>query len=218
LNLRDLRHLRPSLAEYALSSQSGGRSAQIRPFSAFSARHSPCTRTGQVNRDRGRKVPVNRIRTATAAALLVSFVGVQPAPAMAAQDRDRRDRYEDRRDRIEQRRERRDDRRDRRFDRRFDRYEVRRDYWDASRDYRRDDRRYRARRLGRNDRIYRGSDNRYYCRRDDGTTGLIVGGITGGVLGQIIAPGGSKTLGAIIGAGAGALIGRAIDRGDVVCR
>ena len=84
--------------------------------------------------------------------------------------------------------------------------------------YRRDDRRYRARRLNRNDYIYRGSDNRYYCRRDDGTTGLIVGGIAGGVLGQIIAPGGAKTLGAIIGAGAGALIGRAIDDGDVVCR
>lgn len=74
-----------------------------------------------------------------------------------------------------------------------------------------------SRRLGRYDRIYRGSDNRYYCRRDDGTTGLIIGGISGGVLGHIIAPGGSKTLGAIIGAGAGALIGRAIDGGDVVC-
>ena len=79
-------------------------------------------------------------------------------------------------------------------------------------------RRYGSRRLGRNDRIYRGSDNRYYCRRDDGTTGLIIGGIGGGVLGHIIAPGGSKTLGTIIGAGAGALIGRAIDDGDVECR
>ena len=68
---------------------------------------------------------------------------------------------------------------------------------------RRDDRRDRAQRLNRSDWIYRGSDNRYYCRRDDGTTGLIVGGITGGVLGNVIAPGGSKTLGAIIGAGAG---------------
>jgi uncharacterized protein YcfJ len=75
-----------------------------------------------------------------------------------------------------------------------------------------------TRRLGRNDVIYRGSDNRYYCRRDDGTTGLIVGGITGGVLGNIITPGGSKTLGTILGAGAGALVGRAIDDGNVVCR
>jgi uncharacterized protein YcfJ len=47
---------------------------------------------------------------------------------------------------------------------------------------------------------------------------LIVGGIAGGVLGNIIAPGGSKTLGTIIGVGAGAVIGREIDRGDVECR
>ena len=72
--------------------------------------------------------------------------------------------------------------------------------------------------MGRYDRVYRGSDNRYYCKRDDGTTGLIVGGISGAVLGTIIAPGQSKVLGTIIGAGAGALIGRAIDDGDVVCR
>ena len=91
-------------------------------------------------------------------------------------------------------------------------------YWDPVPYYRRDDRLYRPQRLGRNDRIYRGSDDRYYCRRDDGTSGMIIGGIAGGVLGNIIAPGGSKTLGTIIGAGAGAAIGRAVDRGDVVCR
>lgn len=85
--------------------------------------------------------------------------------------------------------------------------------------YYRDGRYYRERRLGRNDRIYRGRDGRYYCRRDDGTTGLIVGGITGGLLGNTIAPGGSKTLGTILGGGAGALIGRAIDKGDgIKCR
>ena len=68
------------------------------------------------------------------------------------------------------------------------------------RHYRQDDRRYRPRRLGRNDTIYRGSDNRYYCKRDDGTSGLIIGGVGGGVLGNIIAPGGIKVLGTIIGA------------------
>ena len=41
--------------------------------------------------------------------------------------------------------------------------------------------------------------------------------MAGGVFGNIIAPGGSKTLGTILGAGAGALIGRAIDDG-VECR
>lgn len=90
--------------------------------------------------------------------------------------------------------------------------------WDASLYYRSDDRRYQPRRLGRNDRIYRGSDDRYYCRRDDGTTGLIVGGLSGGVLGNIIAPRGSKTIGTIIGAAAGAVIGKSADSGDIVCR
>lgn len=89
--------------------------------------------------------------------------------------------------------------------------------YDAGRYYR-DDRRYRERRLSRNDRVYRGQDGRYYCRRPDGTTGLIVGGIAGGVLGNIIAPGGSDTLGTILGAAGGAAAGRAIDRNGARCR
>ena len=43
--------------------------------------------------------------------------------------------------------------------------------WDPSQHYHAG--RYRERRLGRRDRIYRGGDGRYYCRRSDGTTGLI---------------------------------------------
>lgn len=89
--------------------------------------------------------------------------------------------------------------------------------YDASRYYR-DDRSYRERQLSRNDRIYRGQDGRYYCRRSDGTTGLIVGGLAGGVLGNVIAPGGSETLGTILGAAAGAVIGREVDRGNARCR
>ncbi|GGD88667.1 hypothetical protein GCM10011515_05420 [Tsuneonella deserti] len=84
--------------------------------------------------------------------------------------------------------------------------------------YYRNDSRYRPYRLNRNDRIYRGQDGRYYCRRADGTTGLIVGGIAGGVLGNIIAPGGSKTLGTIIGAVVGGAAGAAIDANNVTCR
>lgn len=75
----------------------------------------------------------------------------------------------------------------------------------------------RYRTLGDNDYIYRDNEGRYYCKRDDGTTGTIVGAIAGGVLGNIIAPGGSKTLGTILGAGGGALAGRAIDRNDIRC-
>ncbi|RSV32273.1 glycine zipper 2TM domain-containing protein [Sphingomonas sp. ABOLH] len=89
-------------------------------------------------------------------------------------------------------------------------------YW-ADRYYR-DGRYYQPRRLTRNDRIYRGQDNRYYCRRSDGTTGLIIGGLGGGVLGNVIAGGQSSLLGTLIGGGAGALLGRSVDRGQVVCR
>ena len=88
--------------------------------------------------------------------------------------------------------------------------------YDRSRD-RRDGQRYERRRLGDNDAIYRDRDGRYYCKRDDGTTGTIVGAIAGGVLGNIIAPGGSKTLGTILGGAGGALAGRAIDKNDINC-
>src|SRR3546814_10238373 len=83
--------------------------------------------------------------------------------------------------------------------------------WYADDHYRDGD--YRERRLGKNDRVYRGRDGRYYCKRSDGTTGLIIGGIAGGALGNVIAPGDSKTLGTILGAIGGAVAGRAIDKG-----
>jgi hypothetical protein len=79
--------------------------------------------------------------------------------------------------------------------------------------YYRDNSRRRARQVARSERIYRGQDDRYYCRRSDGTTGLIVGAIAGGVLGNRIARGGSETLGTLLGAGAGAVAGKAIDSG-----
>lgn len=73
-------------------------------------------------------------------------------------------------------------------------------------------------RVDRRTRIYRGYDNRYYCRRSDGTTGLIVGAALGGLLGNQLAQGQSNLLGTLIGGGAGALLGREIDRGSVNCR
>ena len=89
--------------------------------------------------------------------------------------------------------------------------------YDADRYYV-DNSRYRERRLSNNDRVYTGRDGRYYCRRDDGTTGLIVGGIAGGALGAIIAPGSSSVLGALLGGAAGAAAGQAIDKDNVRCR
>jgi outer membrane lipoprotein SlyB len=78
--------------------------------------------------------------------------------------------------------------------------------------------RYRERRLSSNDRVYRGQDGRYYCRRNDGTTGLIVGAAAGGTLGAAIAPGGSGLLGALIGGAAGAALGKSVDSNNVRCR
>ena len=77
---------------------------------------------------------------------------------------------------------------------------------------------YRDRQLGANDRIYRGNDNRYYCRRNDASTGLINGAIGGVVLGNVIVPGGSKRLGAILGGSLGAILGESIDTQNVTCR
>ena len=85
--------------------------------------------------------------------------------------------------------------------------------------YREDAHRYHERRLASEDRVYRGQDGRYYCRHSDGTTGLVVGAAVGGLLGNLIAPGDSKTFGTLLGAGAGAVAGASIDQNsDVRCR
>ena len=84
--------------------------------------------------------------------------------------------------------------------------------------YYRDGRYYPIRRLSRNDRIYRGRDGRYYCRRSDGTTGLIVGAGIGALIGNSLDNGRSSVLGTLIGGAAGAAIGREIARGNVRCR
>ena len=100
---------------------------------------------------------------------------------------------------------------------------------DAERDYHRDrddrayfeyrdDHRHHERQLVRHDEVvYRADDGRYYCHRSDGTTGLIVGAVAGGVIGNQLASGKSAALGTILGAGAGALIGQAVDKNQVYC-
>lgn len=84
--------------------------------------------------------------------------------------------------------------------------------------YYRDGNYYQTRTLAQNDRIYRGQNGQYYCRRPDGTTGLIIGGLVGGFVGNRIMQGESETIGTIIGAAGGAIAGRAIERGGVRCR
>lgn len=66
---------------------------------------------------------------------------------------------------------------------------------------------------------WRGSDGQYYCRRSNGTTGLVIGAVAGGVLGhEVVGRFGDRTLGALLGAAGGALLGRAVDKGTSRCR
>jgi hypothetical protein len=95
--------------------------------------------------------------------------------------------------------------------------------YDASRYYRPGPN-YQERVLSSDDRVYRGTDGRYYCKRSDGTTGLIVGAVGGGILGNVIDGGHSRAVGTILGGVLGAVAGQAIERnannqnGQVRCR
>lgn len=91
--------------------------------------------------------------------------------------------------------------------------------YDPSRYYR-DGPQYRERVLTADDRVYSGNDGRYYCKRSDGTTGLIVGGAAGGILGNVVDGGRSRTVGTLLGAAIGAVAGRAVDQNNsqVRCR
>jgi hypothetical protein len=91
--------------------------------------------------------------------------------------------------------------------------------YDAARYYR-DDSRYTERRLSSNDEVYRGSDGRYYCKRSDGTTGLIIGAAAGGLLGNVIDGGRRRTAGTLFGGALGALLGRSVEQNnnDIRCR
>ena len=73
--------------------------------------------------------------------------------------------------------------------------------------------RYDDERVYRDTRVWRGRDGRVYCRKNDGTTGLIVGGALGAVLGREIDSRGDRSLGTILGAAGGAILGREIERG-----
>ena len=77
---------------------------------------------------------------------------------------------------------------------------------------------YEPRRVSR-DQVWRGNDGRYYCKRSNGTTGLLIGGAAGALIGREIAGrNGDRTLGAILGAAGGALLGREVSRSTSQCR
>jgi len=91
--------------------------------------------------------------------------------------------------------------------------------YDAYRYYR-DDPRYTERRLSPDEEIYRGSDGRYYCKRSDGTTGLVIGAIGGAAIGSAIDSQPHGVAGLLIGGALGALVGKTVDQNqnDVRCR
>lgn len=71
---------------------------------------------------------------------------------------------------------------------------------------------------GERDRVWRGEDGRYYCRRPNGTTGMVIGGAAGALLGRELDRGQNRTLGTVLGAAGGALLGREVERGRARCQ
>jgi outer membrane lipoprotein SlyB len=64
----------------------------------------------------------------------------------------------------------------------------------------------------RDGRTYYAAPQSYRCRRGNGTTGLIVGGAAGALLGRSLDGGRNRMLGTVLGAAGGALIGREVQR------
>jgi hypothetical protein len=78
-------------------------------------------------------------------------------------------------------------------------------------------RNYHSERIYQNTRTWRGNDGRYYCRKKDGTTGLIIGAAAGALLGREIDGGYNRTSGTVIGGVLGALLGKSVAQGTT-CR
>ncbi|QHL91716.1 glycine zipper 2TM domain-containing protein [Sphingomonas changnyeongensis] len=79
--------------------------------------------------------------------------------------------------------------------------------------------RNRARSAAYDGPTWAGPNGEVHCRRSDGTTGTIIGGVAGALLGRAIDGGRRSAVGTILGGGAGALAGRSIERGrDAQCR
>lgn len=77
--------------------------------------------------------------------------------------------------------------------------------------------RYHSEPVTRSMRTWRGDDGRYYCRHNDGTTGLIIGAAAGALLGRAVDGGYNHTTGTILGGVVGALLGKKVAQGGT-CR
>ena len=81
----------------------------------------------------------------------------------------------------------------------------------GNRDYDERGRYYEPRRVSANE-VWQGRDGRYYCRRGNGTTGLVIGAAGGALIGRALDGGRNRATGTILGAAAGALLGREVQR------
>jgi len=103
------------------------------------------------------------------------------------------------------------------------------DHGRYERDYR-DGRRYENRRYAGdydrngyyNGRTWRGNRGQTHCRRQDGTTGLLIGAVGGALVGRTIDTRGDRSAGTLLGAVIGGLIGNEVakdnNRGRYRCR
>lgn len=168
---------------------------------------------------------------ALAAATLMAMSAT--APAFADDDGWRRDNrrwgddrgWDDRRDREEARAYREGFRDGRRADNRRDRWQGQdwryagngwRGNWNGNNGYRYPA--YRGASVNGPAPYWWGNNGQVHCRRRDGTTGLIVGALAGGTLGNVIAREGDKRLGSVIGGTLGAVLGNELAKGNVRCR
>jgi uncharacterized protein YcfJ len=69
----------------------------------------------------------------------------------------------------------------------------------------------------RTSQTWRGNDGRYYCRKSDGTTGLIIGAAAGALLGRAVDGGYNHTTGTVLGGVVGALLGKSVAQSST-CR
>ena len=67
--------------------------------------------------------------------------------------------------------------------------------------------------VNRDTRVWQGRDGNYQCQKKDGTTGLIIGAAAGALLGREVDGGRNRTLGTILGGAAGALLGKEVAQG-----
>jgi hypothetical protein len=89
----------------------------------------------------------------------------------------------------------------------YSQYQHRDRYGNDTRYYGRN---YNSQSYYRGAQTWRGNDGRYYCRKSDGTTGLIIGAAAGALLGRAVDGGYNHTTGTVLGGVVGALLGKSV--------